>query len=142
MRLPKSEEASLPVKNTVVLIGSSLFSIVFATCHLAHDIVLKMSSPGLANLFAMLIFATWLYGTLALAERRAGYVIVLLGSLFGLAMPVVHMNADGGVTAGDIARSGEAFFFVWTILALGVTATCSAVLSARALWSLPWRRQR
>jgi len=46
------------------------------------------------------------------------------------------------MTTRGLRRSSEAFFFVWTPLALGVTAMFSVVLSARALWSLPWRRPR
>ncbi len=130
------------MKQTTVLTTTSLLSILFMTFHLTDDILFKMASPGLANLFAVLIFVVWLYGTLALPERRAGYIIVFLGSLFGLVVPVVHMKGAGGIFAGEIGKSTEAFFFVWTLLALGVTATFSLVLSARALWSLPWRRQR
>jgi hypothetical protein len=43
---------------------------------------------------------------------------------------------------GEIGNSSEAFFFVWTLLALSTTATFSIILSARALLSLPWRRSR
>jgi len=53
-----------------------------------------------------------------LAERRAGYIIILLGSLLGLVVPVIHMKGVGG----EIGKSTQAFFFVWTLLALGVTA--------------------
>jgi hypothetical protein len=130
------------MKQTAVLTTTSLLSILFMTFHLTGDILFRMAPPGLENLFAVLIFAVWLWGTLALAERRAGYIIVFLGSLFGLAVPFVHMKGTGGVTAGDAGKSGEAFFFAWTLLALGVTALFSAALSARALWGLPWRRQR
>lgn len=130
------------MKPTYILTTTSLLSILFMTFHLTDDILFKMSSPGLANLFAVLIFVVWLYGTLALAERRAGYIIMLLGSLFGLGVSVIHMTGTGGVVGGEIGKSSEAFFFVWTLLALAVTAMFSAVLSARALWSLPWRRQR
>jgi len=35
-----------------------------------------------------------------------------------------------------IAKSSGGFFFVWTLLALGVTAVFSVILSARGLWSL------
>jgi hypothetical protein len=45
------------------------------------------------------------------------------------------------MVGGEIGKSSGAFFFVWTLLALGVTSALSAVLSARALWSLPWRRR-
>jgi hypothetical protein len=41
-----------------------------------------------------------------------------------------------GLVGGEIASSGRVFFWVWTLIALGVTATFSLVLSARGLWSL------
>jgi len=81
----------------------------------------------------VLIFVVWLYGTLVLAERRSGYVIILLGSLLGAGVPVVHMMGKG--VGGKIAQSSGGFF-VWTLLALGVTALFSVILSVRALWSL------
>jgi hypothetical protein len=89
-----------------------------------------------------LISVVWLYGTLVLAERRSGYVIILLGALLSLAVPVLHMKGKGVGVASGIANSGGGFFFVWTIIALGVTALFSVTLSVRGLWSLPWRRPR
>ncbi|HEX3878705.1 MAG TPA: hypothetical protein VHW24_17075 [Bryobacteraceae bacterium] len=130
------------MKQSLILTIMSLLSILFMTFHLADDILFGMASPRFGNLFAVLVLVVWLYGTVALAERRAGYVIVLLGSLLGLVVPVVHMKGASGVIGGGIGKSTQAFFFVWTLLALGVTAMLSVVLSARALWSLPWRRQR
>ncbi len=84
----------------------------------------------------MPILVVWLYGTLVLAERRSGYVIMLVGSLLGLSMPVIHVMGAGGVFRGEIAKSSGAFLFVWTLHALGVTAMFSLILSARGLWSL------
>jgi hypothetical protein len=52
------------------------------------------------------------------------------------------LKGAGGLVSGEIGQSDDEFFFVWTLLALGVTALFSVVLSARALWSLPWRRLR
>jgi hypothetical protein len=44
--------------------------------------------PGtLSNLIALPILVVWLYGTLVLAGKRSGYVIILLGSLLGLLDP-------------------------------------------------------
>ena|SRR5579863_51996 len=130
------------MKQSLILTIMSLLSILFMTFHLADDIVFGMASPRFASLSAVLVFVVWLYGTLALAGRRAGYIIILLGSLLGLLVPVIHMKGARGVLGGEIGKSTQAFFFVWTLLALGVTAMLSVVLSARALWSLPWRRQR
>jgi len=33
------------------------------------------------------------------------------------------------------------FFFVWTLIALGVTALFSVILSVRGLWSPQWGRE-
>ena len=40
----------------------------------------------------------------------------------------------GAGVGGAIAKSSGAFFFIWTLLALGVSALSSVILSARALW--------
>ena len=90
----------------------------------------------------MFIFVVQLYGTLVLGEKQAGYIIIFLGSVLDLVVPVIHMKRTRGVIGGDIGNSGQAFLFVWTILALGITATFSVILSASALLSLPWRRSR
>ena len=124
------------MKNSVLLIVASLLSILFMTFHLADDIVRGFEKGGLSNLTAVPILVTWLYGTVVLAERRSGYVITLLGSLLGSGVPVIHFMGRGGVAGGEIAKSGGAFFFVWTLIALGVTAVFSFILSARGLWSL------
>jgi hypothetical protein len=62
-----------------------------------------------------------------------GYIL-LLGSLLGLGVLVVHLQGAG--VGGDIAKSSGGFFFVWTLLTLGMTPTFSLILSARGLWSL------
>jgi hypothetical protein len=99
--------------------------------------IIRGIEPGTAtNLTAVPIFVVWLYGTLVLAERRSGYAIMLLGSLLGLAVPVLHMTGTGVGVGSNIAKSSGAFFFVWTLIALGVTALFSVILSARGLWSL------
>jgi hypothetical protein len=123
----------LQMKYTVTLTIMSLLSILFTTFDLTDDIVREMEPGTLPTLAGVLILVVWLYGTLVLAERRSGYVIVLLGSLVGSVVPVIHMRGKG---VGEIARSSGGFFFVWTLLALGVTAVFSLILSARGLWSL------
>jgi hypothetical protein len=124
------------MRHNVILPIASLLSILFLTFHLADDIVRGMEKGGISNLTAVPIFVVWLYGTLALGEQRSGYVIILLGSLLGLGVPVIHMMGKGVGVDGPIARSSGAFFFVWTLIALGVTALFSVILSARGLWSL------
>jgi hypothetical protein len=83
----------------------------------------------------VLILVIWLYGTLLLGERRSAYVIMLLGSIGGLGVLVIHMRG-AGLVGGRIANSSGVFFWVWTLIALGVTSTFSIILSARGLWGL------
>jgi hypothetical protein len=124
------------MKPNVMLTIASLLSILLFTFHLTDDIVRGMEPGGLSNLTAVPIFVVWLYGTLVLTGRRSGYIIMLLGSLLSLAVPVLHMKGKGVGVASNIANSSGGFFFVWTLIALGVTALFSLILSARGLWSL------
>jgi len=124
------------VRHNNVLTVASLLSTVFVTLHLADDIVRGMEKGGPSSLIIVPILVIWLYGTLELSGRRSGYVIVLLGSLLGAVVPVVHFSATGGVAAGEIAKSSGSLFFVWTQIALGVTAVFSVILSVRGLWRL------
>ena len=130
------------MKQTAMLTAASLLTILLMTFHLTGDILFKMAPAGLINLLAVFIFVVQLYGTLVLGGRRAGYIIIFFASILGLVVPVVHMKGTRGVIGGEIGNSSEAFFFVWILLALGITATFSIILSARALLSLPWRRSR
>jgi hypothetical protein len=127
------------VKQTAVLVISSLLTMLFGTFHLADDIIRGFAPGGLSNVAVVLVVTLWLYATLLLAGRRSGYVIILVMSLLSSWIPVIHMTGKRGITAG-IPLSPGAFFFVWTLLALGVTAALSSVLSVRGLWSL--QRQR
>jgi hypothetical protein len=125
------------MKHSVMLTITSLLSILLFTFHLTDDIVHGWEPGGLNNLIGgSLIMVVWLYGTLVLAERRSGYVIMLLGSLLAFGVAVLHMKGKGvGITSG-IANSSGGFRFVWMLLALGVTGLFSFILSARGLWSL------
>ena len=126
------------MKQNVTLTIASLLSILFMTLHLTDDIVRGMEPGTLSDLIALPIVVVQLYGTLVLAGKRSGYGIILLGSLLELVVPVIHMKGAG--VGGAIANSNGAFFFIWTLLALGVTALFSVILSARGLWEhLPWR---
>jgi hypothetical protein len=142
VRVHEAQKGESHMKQTAMLTTASLFTILLMTFHLTGDILFKMSPAGLVNLFAVFILVVQLCGTLLLEGRRAGYLIIFFGSVLGLVMPVLHMKGTRGVLGGDIGTSGQAFLFVWTLLALGITATFSIILSARALLSLPWRRSR
>jgi hypothetical protein len=126
------------MKHNILLVIASMLSILFMTFHLTDDIVRGMEPGTLLDLIAVPILVVWLYGTLVLAERRSGYVIILLGSLLGVLVPVIHMKGAG--VGGAIAQSSGAFFFIWTLYALGVTSLFSVILAVRGLWAQLSRR--
>lgn len=130
------------MKQNVMLTTTSLLSILFFTLHLADDIARGMEPGTLSNLTAVPIFVLWLYGTLVLAGRRSGYIITLLGGLFSLVVPLAHMRGKGVGVTSSLGDSSGHFFFVWVLIAIGVTGLFSVILSVRGLWSLPWRRSR
>jgi len=127
------------MKQNVMLTITSLLSILFFTFHVSDDIVRGMEPGGFKNIIAVLIAVVWLYATLVLAGRRSGYIIILLWSLLASVMPLVHMRGRG-LVGGNIANSSGVFFWVWTLISIGVTGLFSVILSVRGLWSLPWRR--
>jgi hypothetical protein len=120
------------LKPNAVLVVTSLLSILLLTIHVTDDIVRGISKAESSNI-ALLVLTVLLYGTLVLAERRSGHVIMLLVGLLAAAMPVLHMR---GVHYGEIAKSPGGFFFVWTLWALGGLGGVTVILAARGLWSL------
>src|SRR2546421_5141182 len=98
------------MKPSVMLTITSLLSILLFTFHWADDIVRGFSPGGISGLSGVLILVVWLYATLVLAERRSGYIIMLLGSMGGLGVLVLHMRGVG-LVGGRIANSSGAFFW-------------------------------
>ena len=123
------------MKQNDILTIASLLAVLFFTLHTADDIVRGFEKGGPSNLATIPIAVIWLYGTLVLPERRSGYVIIIIASLLGTLMSGIHFMNAGGVAGGGIAKSSGALFFVWTQIALGVTAVFSLILSAQGLWS-------
>ena len=120
------------MKENTILVVTSLLSILLLTLHVTDDIVRGISKAEPSDV-ALVVLVVFLYGTLLLAGRRSGYVVMVLVGLFAAAMPVIHMR---GVRYGEIARSAGGFFFVWTLWALGGLGGLTFLLSARGLWSL------
>ncbi len=130
------------MKHNVMLTITSLLSILFLTFHLSDEIARGMERGGLNMLIPVLILAVWLYGTLALAGRRSGYIIMLLVSVFGIAIPVLHMTGAGLVGGRVAPNSSGAFFWVWQNFALCVISVFSFILAVRALWNPQWGQSR
>lgn len=120
------------MKPNVMLMIASLLSIILMIFHMTDDIVRGMEPGTLFDLIIVPVLAVWLYGALVLRERRSGYIIVLVASLLGLLVPIIHMKGAG--VGGAIAKSGGGFFFIWTLIALGVSSLFSAMLSTLGLW--------
>jgi len=124
------------MKNDVMLTVASLLLILFVTFHLSDEIARGMERGGLNMFIPMLVLAVWLYGTLVLAGRRSGYIIMLLGSIVGTGIPMFHM-AGKGLAGGTITpNSSGAFFWVWQNFTLCVIGLFSVILSVRGLWRL------
>src|SRR5688500_16890762 len=102
--MPPSE----PMKPNALLTITSLLSILLMTVHITDDIVRGISPARPDNIGAVVIFGVWLVGTLMLAERRLGQVVMLLGGIFAAAMPVLHMRGAG---YSALAKSSGGFFF-------------------------------
>lgn len=120
------------MKRNLVLTTTSLLSILLLSFHLTQDSLRVPAGSwdaGPGNLVAILILLVILCGTVLLAGRRSGYVIMLLGGIFAAGMPVLHLTGAG------LSVKARAFFFLWTLLALGVTGMFSVILAARALWN-------
>jgi hypothetical protein len=110
---------------------TSLLTVLLVTLHVAGDIA-RGSDPGnLTSLVVLVpIVGVWLYATLLLPRRRVAYAILLLGSLLGLVIPIIHMKGAG---IGGGGRSGE-FLFVWVLLALGASSGFLFLLAVLGLW--------
>ena len=124
------------MKQNNILVIASLLAILLLTFHLADDIARGFEKGKLSNLIAVPVCVVWLYGTLILAERRSGHIIILLFSLLGSIVPVIHMMGKGVGAGSRIANSSGALFFIWTLFAIGILSVLSVILSVRGLWSL------
>ncbi len=113
-----------PLSLTVAsLLTAALFSI-----HLAHDFIYGLDAMSRGETFTYLAIVLLLsYGTIELAGRRAGYIIILIGGVLGAALPVLH-------TVGGPRAAKLGFWFVWVLLALGASGIFSIAVSTRELF--------
>jgi hypothetical protein len=125
----------MQMKQSVVLTVASMMSILLLTFHLTDDIVRGFEKGGLTNLTAVPICVVWVYVALTMGGTASGlrdHPARLVARV-----PVIHMMGRGVVgVAGSIGHTRGAFFFVWTLIAIGVTSLLSVVLSVRGLWGL------
>src|SRR5579863_5307850 len=127
------------MKPSAMLTIASLLSIVFIMLHLTDDFVRGISQVGPAALIILPFFGGWMYATLVVPERRAGYIVNLLGGLAALAMPILHFKRAW--PAAGISKPGT-FFFIFTLLALGTLGIFSIILSVRGLLNPQWGQSK
>ena len=120
------------MKRNTMLTISSLLSTLLLSFHLTQDALLEKRGTwpaGPGNLVAIVILLVLLCGPTLLAGRRSGYFIMLLGGLFAVGMPVIHLT--GG--RFNPARHSDAFFFMWILIALGVIGLFSIILAIQSI---------
>lgn len=120
------------MNNTRVLQTTALLSLLLLTLHVTDDIV-RGISPAESSNIALAVLAVLLYGTLMLAQRRSGHVIMFVVGLLAAAMPVMHMR---GAHYPQLAASPGGYFFVWVLWACGALGGVTMILSVQGLWSL------
>ena len=115
------------MKQNLTLTIVSLLTLVLFSLHLTQDVLHDKAGLDLTGtIICLAIMIVFLYGTVELAGRRGGYVIMIMAGLASAYMPFLHTMGPRATRWG--------FLFIWTMLAMGVTGIFMAILSARALW--------
>lgn len=128
------------MKHTRLMI-LSLLAVLLFTLHWTDEIRRGLE-PGTQSgaVGGLAILVVWLFAALVIRERALGLVILLLASLMGTGVPILHMGGAGLVGKSITVNSEGAFFWVWTNLALGAVSAVALFLSAAGLWNL-WRNR-
>ena len=121
------------MKHTLTI--TSLLSIILFAFHWVDEISRGLETGTFSAFGGIVILVVLLCGPLVLAERRSGLIIMLVGGIFGLGVLVLHMQG-AGIVGRRIAGTSGIFFWVWTLIALGVTSSITGILAARELWRL------
>ena len=122
------------MKYARLLTVTSVLSVFLFMVHLTHDIVLGKEQGELQDLIGgVTISVVWLAGAVMLAHRRSGHVIMLLGAILAAGVPALHMSGKG--VGGAFARSPGAWFFIGTLMVMGVLGALSVILALHGLWS-------
>ncbi len=116
------------------LAGSSFVAAFFVLLHLTDDLA-QGRFAGLnevvatASLFVMVV---WLVGiVLSARQSRVGYALLLIFSLFGTIIALVHTTGvQPSIT--EIAQT-SGVFLAWVVLVAGIASIVALILSVRAL---------
>jgi hypothetical protein len=130
------------MQRNLTLTIASFLSILFLSFHLAQDALrapVASFAAGPGNFTVIVTLSILLFGTVSLAGRRSGFVIQFLTGVIALGMPILHLKSRG---VSPDPRPGGTFFFMWSLIVLGVLGIFTAVLSAHALWNTRRRNER
>ena len=122
------------MQHRITLTVTSLLSILLFAFHWSYEIANGMERGDTSVLGGIVILVVWLCGPLLLGTRRSGYILMLVGGIFGLGVLILHMTGRGMV-GGRIANTSGILFWVFTLIVLGTTSALSAILAAHGLWS-------
>src|SRR5215203_5568638 len=124
-RSDEETEGELMTDQRTLTITSLLLILLFSL-HWADEIARGLEVGTIDGTWGgLVILFIWLYGVVAIPERRLGQVIILLGSLLASGVSVLHMQRRGLVGGRIAVDSSGAFFWVWTNIALGAIGTIS-----------------
>ena len=117
--------------NNGMLRVASLLLVLLFTIHIADDIVRGFSPGGLTNMFGILLFVVFLSGPVLLPHRLAGRIIMLLTGVGGIGGALIHFTGRGVGAPGT--RTVGAFFFIWTLYAMGTLGGITILLAVNEL---------
>ena len=121
------------MKNDTLLTITSLVAIVLTSIHITDDIVRGFEPGTIKHVQTIGVLLAWTLGATLLVGRWPGYLILVLGSVLAAGIPVLHFSGRG---VGELAKTDGGGFFVWTLLALGVTGWLALILTVRGWWGL------
>ena len=129
------------MKHQITLKVTSLLTILLFSLHWADEIARGLESGVFSGVWGgIAILVVWLYATV-LIPRPLGVTVVLLGSIMGAGIPILH-SQGAGLIKPRIAESGHLLFWVWTNVALGAISAVSVLLCIHLLVGLRKNRVR
>jgi hypothetical protein len=118
-----------------MLMITSLISILLFSLHWADEVSRGLERGDLSSVGGIVILVVWLSAALLLRDRPVGLVLLLLASILGTGVPIVHMSGRGLVGGRIPAGSDGSLFWVWTNLAMSPVSAIALFLSVYGLWS-------
>ena len=113
---------------------ASVLSALLFVFHWTDEISRGLEPGTLQAAGGIAILVVWLSGPLVLGDRRLGYVVTLIGGIFGLGVLLLHMSGRG-LVGGRIANTSGQFFWVWTAITMGVSSAIAGILAVRGILS-------